>query len=149
MKNYDKFYEKLKDKGYKLTEQRKIIFEAILAHQEGHVTAEELYHYIIKDYPGMGLATVYRNVQLLSELKVIQKLNLDDGITRYELALDKENHRHHHLICNNCQKVIEVKEDLMDSIEKIFDVNYGFLVSDHQTKFFGLCKKCRKSIKTL
>lgn len=143
MKSYDSFYEDLKDKGYKLTNQRKIIFEAILANQKEHITAEELYQYIIKDHPGIGLATIYRNIQLLSELNIIEKLNLDDGFTRYELALDEENHRHHHLICNNCNKVIEVKEDLMDSIEKIFDENYGFLVSDHQTKFFGLCRECR------
>lgn len=143
MKSYDSFYEDLKDKGYKLTNQRKIIFEAILANHKEHITVEELYQYIIKDHPGIGLATIYRNIQLLSELNIIEKLNLDDGFTRYELALDEENHRHHHLICNNCNKVIEVKEDLMDSIEKIFDENYGFLVSDHQTKFFGLCRECR------
>jgi Fur family ferric uptake transcriptional regulator len=109
------------------------------------MTAEELYQYIIVDNPGVGLATVYRNVLLLSELKIIEKLTLDDGFTRYELALNEENHRHHHLICNNCGKVIEVREDLMESIEKIFNENYGFLVSDHQTKFFGLCKDCRET----
>lgn len=144
MKNYNHFCEKLKEQGYKITEQRKVIFETILAHSDKHVTAEELYHYIIKKHPGVGLATVYRNVQLLSELKVIQKLNLEDGLTRYELALDEESHGHHHLICNNCKKMIEVKEDLMDSIEKLLDENYGFLVSDHQTKFYGLCKECRE-----
>lgn len=65
MKSYDSFYEDLKDKGYKLTNQRKIIFEAILANQKEHITAEELYQYIIKDHPGIGLATIYRNIQLL------------------------------------------------------------------------------------
>jgi Fur family ferric uptake transcriptional regulator len=145
MMSLDRFYEILKENNYKLTDQRRIVFEAFLEHQNEHMTAEELYQYIIVDNPGVGLATVYRNVLLLSELKIIEKLTLDDGFTRYELALNEENHRHHHLICNNCGKVIEVREDLMESIEKIFNENYGFLVSDHQTKFFGLCKDCRET----
>lgn len=144
MKQQDQFYENLKDRGYKFTHQRKIVFEAILEHEKDHVTVEELYHHIKEKYPEIGLATVYRNVQLFCEMNLVEKLNLDDGFIRYELALDKDNHRHHHLICNQCNRVIEVKEDLMDSIEKIFDENYGFLVSNHQTKFFGVCDDCRR-----
>ena len=144
MKKHDSFYEALKEKGYKLTSQRRIIFEAMLAHKEKHVTTDELYLFIKKGHPEIGLATVYRNVQMLSDMNIVEKLNLDDGFTRYKLTFDNEKHRHHHLICNNCNKVIEVREDLMDSIEKIFNENYGFLVSDHHTKFFGLCQNCRK-----
>lgn len=144
MKSLDRFYEILKENNYKLTDQRRVVFEAFLENEDEHMTAEEIYQYIIVDNPGIGLATIYRNVQLLNELKIIEKLSLADGFTRYELALNEEDHRHHHLICNNCGKVIEVREDLMESIEKIFNENYGFLVSDHQTKFFGLCKECRE-----
>ena len=145
MKKYSIFYANLKEKGYKLTSQRKIIFDAILAHNEKHVTADEIYQFIKKEHPEIGIATVYRNVQLLSDMNIVEKLNLDDGFTRYKLVLDDEKHRHHHLICNSCNTIIEVREDLMDSIEKLFDENYGFLVSDHQTKFFGLCQNCRKA----
>ena len=144
MKRLDRFYKILRENNYKLTNQRRVVFEAFLENKDEHMTPEDLYQYIIVDNPGIGLATVYRNVQLLNELKIIERLTLGDGFTRYELALNEENHRHHHLICNNCGKVIEVREDLMESIEKIFDENYGFLVSDHQTKFFGLCEVCRK-----
>ena len=147
MKSLDRFYAILKKNNYKLTDQRRIVFEVFLANEDEHMTAEEIYQHIIINNPGIGLATVYRNVQLLSELKILEKLTLDDGFTRYELALSDENHRHHHLICNNCGKVIEVREDLMESIEKIFYENYGFLVSDHQTKFFGLCEECRETNK--
>lgn len=144
MKSIDNFYKILKENNYKSTNQRRIVFEAFLENEDKHMTPEEIYQHIIADNPGIGLATVYRNVQLLNELNIIEKLTLDDGLTRYELALNDENHRHHHLICNNCGKVIEVREDLMESIEKIFNENYGFLVSDHQTKFFGLCEDCRE-----
>ncbi len=142
MEKFDKFYENLKNKGYKLTKQRKIVFDAILEQHEKHVTVEELYNYIKITNPNIGLTTVYRTVQLFCEMDILEKVNLDDGLIRYELMLDDDNHRHHHLICNKCNKIVEVKEDLMDSIEQIFEANYGFSVSNHQTKFYGLCKDC-------
>lgn len=143
MEKFEKFYENLKEKGYKLTNQRKIVFDAILEQHTKHVTIEELYNYIKINNPKIGLTTVYRTVQLFCDMEILEKVNLDDGVVRYELMLDEENHRHHHLICNKCNKIVEVKEDLMDSIEKIFEENYGFTVSNHQTKFYGLCKNCQ------
>lgn len=137
------FYEILEENNYKVTDQRKVVFEAFLENTDEHMTVEETYEYIIEDNPGIGIATVYRNVQLLKELNIIKRLILNDGFTRYELSINKENDRHHHLICNDCGKIIEAKEELGESIEKIFDENYCFLVSDQQTKFFGLCKECR------
>lgn len=142
--NYlDLFYEVLKENNYKLTDQRRIVFKAFFENKDKHLTAEELYQYIIVNNPDIGIATVYRNIQLFMELKIIERLALDDGFIRYELAQNLDSHRHHHLICNQCGKIIEVREDFMESIEKIFYDNYGFLVSNHETIFYGLCKECR------
>ena len=135
----------LKEHGYKITSQRKVVLDAMLAHQDKHLTVEELYQIVKTEHPEIGLATVYRNIQLLNELKIVEKLNLDDGYIRYELANEDEVHRHRHLICDQCGKVIEVTEDLMGSIEKSFLESYGFLVHDHQAKFFGICKDCQKN----
>ncbi len=142
-KNCDDFYNKIKENGYKLTSQRKIVLNAMLEHEDEHLTVEEIYGYIKETNPEVGLATVYRNIQLLNEMKIVDKLSLADGFTRYELSNDEDSHTHHHLICEDCGKVIEVKEDLMDSIEQSFLSSYGFLVKDHQAKFFGLCDDCR------
>lgn len=140
----EEFYGKLKANGYKLTSQRKVVLNAMLDHADEHLTVEEIYQYVKDTNPEIGLATVYRNIQLLSDMKIVEKLNLDDGFTRYELATEGDCHRHHHLICESCGKVTEVKEDLMDSLEQSFLESYGFLVKDHQAKFFGLCEECRK-----
>ncbi len=112
----------------------------MLEHCDEHLTVEEIYQFVKESNPEIGLATVYRNIQLLNEMKIVEKLNLDDGFTRYELASEDEMHRHHHLICEKCGKVIEVKEDLMGSIEKSFKETYGFVVHDHQAKFL-VCAK--------
>jgi len=140
----EEFYTKLKENGYKLTSQRKVVLNAMLEHQDDHLTVEEIYQFVNATNPEVGLATVYRNIQLLSDMKIVEKLNLEDGFTRYELSKDGEIHRHHHLICEECGKVIEVKEDLMGSIEQCFKDSYGFIVNDHQAKFFGICKDCNK-----
>lgn len=138
----DEFYEKLKKNGYKITSQRKVVLNAMLEHQEEHLSVEEIYQFVKDEHPEIGLATVYRNIQLLSDMKIVEKLNLDDGFIRYELVKDNEVHRHHHLICEVCGKVIEVKEDLMGAIEQSFMESYGFIVHDHQAKFFGTCSSC-------
>ncbi|MBN2222585.1 MAG: transcriptional repressor [Vallitaleaceae bacterium] len=143
-KKCDEFYNRLKEHGYKLTTQRKIVLQTMLEHEEEHLTVEEIYHYIKDDHPEIGLATVYRNILILNEMKIVEKVSLDDGLTRYELTNEDEEHRHHHLICEVCGKIIEVKEDLMGNIENSFLETYGFLVHDHQAKFFGICKECQK-----
>lgn len=136
-------YEILKEKGYKFTSQRKIIFDEIIKHYNEHLTIDQLYNYIKATHPTIGLTTVYRSIEIFCKVNLVEKINLDNGVVHYELINDIDNHTHHHLICSKCRKIIEVKEDLMDSIEKIFEENYGFLVSNHQTKFFGACQECR------
>lgn len=90
----------------------------------------------------MGLATVYRTLIVLDELGVISKINFDDGYIRYEIITDDTHHRHHHLICSRCGKVIEVTEDLLDDLEKIVEQKYEFKIDDHSLKIYGLCKEC-------
>ena len=105
--------DKLKKKGYKFTPQRRAILEVIYGNPGNHLTSEEIYDLVKVKSPEIGLATVYRTVQLLVELDILSKLNLDDGFVRYELDThDEDEHHHHHLICTECGKILEVKEDL-------------------------------------
>lgn len=137
--------EKLKETGFKITPQRRAIIETLLKHKDKHLSSEEIYDLVRVDCPEIGLATVYRTMQLLDDVGVISKLNLDDGCIRYEICLDKEDsHNHHHLICKNCSKIIEVKEDLLDSIERQIQETYKFEIMDHDLKFYGLCEDCSK-----
>ncbi|MFD3156463.1 Fur family transcriptional regulator [Haloimpatiens sp. FM7330] len=138
----DKLKENLKEKGYKLTPQRRAILLTMINNEGKHLTAEELYDLVKEECPEIGLATVYRTIQLLEHLGVIYKLEFDDGCSRYELVNQNENHRHHHLICNKCGKVIEVKGDLLEEIEKSIESNYEFKIYNHSLKFYGLCKEC-------
>ncbi|MGL5506652.1 MAG: Fur family transcriptional regulator [Paraclostridium sp.] len=136
--------EKLKETGFKITPQRRAIVEILLKHKDKHLSSEEIYDLVRVDCPEIGLATVYRTMQLLDDVGAISKLNLDDGCIRYEIDLDDSDaHNHHHLICKNCGCIIEVKEDLLESIEEQIQNIYNFNILDHDVKFYGLCEDCK------
>ena len=141
----NRFKINLKEKGYKLTPQRRAIVDIIIENEGNHLTVEEIYDEVKKECPEIGLATVYRTVQLLDELGVICKISLNDASNRYELIHEYENHQHHHLICSECGKIIEVEGDLLDSLEHTIEEKYNFIVKNHSVKFFGLCSDCSKN----
>jgi Fur family transcriptional regulator, ferric uptake regulator len=133
----------LKDKGYKLTPQRRAVLDIIMVNEGKHLTTEEIYDLVKKECPEIGLATVYRTLQLLEEINLIFKLNLDDGKNRYELVHDEEDHHHHHLICVRCGRVAEVEVDLLEQLEKEIERKYEFDITNHLLKFFGYCNNCK------
>jgi len=134
----------LKENGYKLTPQRRAIVNVIIRNEGSHLTTEELYDLVKVECPEIGLATVYRTVQMLEAIGVVCKLDLNDGCNRYELVHEEENHQHHHLICTICNNVIEVKGDLLDTMEQKIEDEYNFKVKNHSLKFYGICKDCLK-----
>ncbi|MBS4535368.1 transcriptional repressor [Clostridium sp. D2Q-14] len=141
---FDMLRDKLKEKGYKLTTQRRVIYDVFIDNQESHLSPEEVYDMVKDKYPEIGLATVYRTLQLFEELDVIYKLNFDDGCNRYELNTNTNHHQHHHLICMECGKVSEVEIDLLDKLEEKVEKESKFKIVDHNVKFFGYCEDCQK-----
>lgn len=138
------FKELLKKNGLKVTTQRIVILEVLQNRPGEHLTAEEIYECVKEKFPEIGLATVYRTIQLLSELNLIDKLNLDDGYVRYEIgkADRQERHHHHHLICLNCGTVLTFEDDLLETLEGRIEETMQFKVVDHEVKMFGYCKGC-------
>jgi len=142
MYSLESMYKKLNEKDYKVTPQRQVILRAFLEHSEKHLSAEDLYHLVKEKHPEIGLATVYRTLDLLAELGILQKMNFDDGKSRYEFN-DSEEHHHHHLICITCGSVTEFEDDLLESLEAMIAKKNNFKVVDHQLMFYGYCAKCR------
>ncbi|PHV71524.1 transcriptional repressor [Sporanaerobium hydrogeniformans] len=136
------FKERLKEKGCKLTLQRRSVLDILIKHSGEHLSTEELYEKVKENYPEIGLATVYRTVQLFEEMHIIDRLNFDDGCSRFELASEEEIHHHHHLICEKCNKVFEVENDLLEEIESEIERKYHFKIQDHHLMFYGQCEEC-------
>lgn len=141
-REFETLKEKLKEKGCKLTPQRRSILDIIVENEGKHLSTEEIYDLVKQKCPEIGLATVYRTMQMFDEVGIVYKHNFDDGRSRYELN-HNEDHQHHHLICVNCNKVIEVEEDLLEQLENEVEKKYDFTITNHNVKFFGYCNKCR------
>ena len=136
---------KLSERGYKMTPQRKEILKIFVEHSDiHHMSAEDVYGILRENDSEIGLATVYRALDLLSELGILVQVDFGDGCARYELnTADPKIHHHHHLICLKCRKVIEFEEDLLDDLEETIADESGFQIINHEVKFFGYCKDCR------
>lgn len=136
---------KLKERGLKITQQRLLVLSTLAKSSGNHMAAEELYAQIQQQYPEIGLATVYRTLQLLYEMQLTDRINLDDGCVRYEIGHLFEGemkHSHHHLICRKCGKVFPFDGDLLDGLETHIYEKTGFHIVDHELKFYGVCKQC-------
>lgn len=142
VRSFDDICRELKKKEYKLTPQRLTILQVFMDNAGGHISAEELYSLVKKENPEIGLATVYRTLDLLAELGILMKMDFGDGKARFELC-DNELHHHHHLICLSCGKVEEFDMDLLESLEDSISCKTGFKIVDHRLKFYGYCRKCQ------
>ncbi len=79
--------ERLREKGLKVTRQRLLVLQTLAENGGSHMAAEDIYELIRADYPDIGLATVYRTLQLLLEMQLVDRINLDDGCVRYEMDI--------------------------------------------------------------
>ena len=144
--NEEKVKDLLREKGLKVTSQPLMVLNILSTHGDEHLTVEEIYDLAKEESPEIGLATIYRTVQVLLELHVIEKVTFDDGFARYELNGEEtgSGHRHHHAICTQCGKVYSLETDLLDTLEKQVFKSLGFEVTDHEVKLYGLCSACRR-----
>jgi len=133
----------LKAKEYKMTPQRRVIIQVFLNNMEKHLSAEDVYQIFKKSHPEIGLATVYRTLDLFVELGILKKMNFGDGRFRYEFC-EQDDHHHHHLICLSCEQVTEFEDDLLESLEAVIAKKTGFKIIDHQLKFYGYCRSCQE-----
>ena len=118
----EKFKEMLKEKGLKVTNQRLLVLQVLAEHGDEHMTAEDIFELVKEDYPEIGLATIYRTVQLLLDMQLVDRIMLDDGCVRYEIGdfLDEQEghrHHHHHVICTACGSVSAFRDDLLEDLE--------------------------------
>lgn len=141
----DKFREMLRAAGCRVTVQRVLLLR-LLHDCEGHVSADELYRAARARDPRLNLSTVYRTLTRLKETGLVNELTLDGEHRHYELA-NKSNH--HHLICQNCGKVIEIKCFLVDEVLSHIQMEHGFRTTMTQMEFMGYCADCWQGLQSV
>jgi len=141
---------KLRGCGYRLTIGREAILD-IMSKSKGHLSAEDIYMKVHPKYPNIGLTTIYRTLDVLASLGLVFKFDFGDRRARYELAEGpKGTHHHHHLICTNCNRVIDYTDfideevELLNQTEKGLNRKYDFKITNHLIQFYGLCNTCVK-----
>ncbi len=132
----------LSSNNYKLTEQREYILKVLINNRHEHLSADELYEQVKKINPDIGLATIYRNLELFCRLGITHQLDFNNEYKCYELRVKGEHH--HHLICVNCGKIIEFNDKVIEDFEREIEENYKFKIIDHRIKFYGICEECSK-----
>lgn len=142
--NEERFKTMLREKGLKVTKQRLLVLAVVGKHPGEHLTAEEIYELVREQYPEIGMATIYRTVQVLVELNILDKASFDDGFSRYELKKTRTSsrRRHHHAICQSCGKVISFERDLLAGMERVSYDALQFTAIDYEIKIYGYCKAC-------
>ena len=130
----------LRQRGYKLTPQRKAVIRTIASTQD-HLTPAVIYEKVHQDHPNIGLVTIYRTLEILAELALICELHAG-GICR-SYAISTPQH-HHHLICSNCGIVIDFTGHNLSELEQSLSKKSRFRIDGHLLEFFGLCQTCQK-----
>ncbi len=122
----------------RMTHQRELILEELgICHS--HPTADALYERIKKKLPRISLATVYRNLEILSEAGMIRKLEISGRQKRF----DKKIEQHDHVFCVQCRRVDDIKFDQSRLVSLEEEQSQGYKISGCRVEFFGLCPKCQ------
>ncbi|MCP4426129.1 MAG: transcriptional repressor [Chloroflexi bacterium] len=129
----------LQKKGYRFTAARQAILQTLVG-CGGHITADDLAVRVREAAPNVGRMTVYRTLDLLSELGLIRPVYQGTGAAHYVLMDDGH---HHHLICSACHKVIEFDDCMVGETESLICNRFGFKVQGHLVEVYGRCPDCQ------
>ena len=146
--NNQKIYKdvsgKLKKAGYKLTPQRQVTLETLVENHSDLLTAEEVYMLVKSKNPSIGLATVYRTLDMLNDLDIVKKIPFRDGMSRYDLVKTVNDYQPFYLLCQSCGEITEIKAPIFEDAKKRIEQEYQFKINTHHLTFHGICKKCMK-----
>jgi len=133
--------DKLRQRGYKLTPQRRAVLKTF-ARSWHHLTPAEIYEKVKREYPGIGLVTVYRTLEILAGLGLICELHAGGSCRSYTTAAAGH---HHHLICAQCGEVIDFSGYDISPLEKRLRQETGFEIEGHLLEFVGRCRSCQRA----
>jgi len=120
-----------------VTVDRRAVVEA-LDRSTDHLTVEQLAEEVWADHPDINLATIYRTLELLERLEIAFHVHLGHGPSRWHLA----DEVHHHLVCEVCDRVIEVPDSTFDPLRRRLLEETGFVIDPHHFSLSGRCAAC-------
>ena len=127
------------DAGYRLTDARRSIAE-LIASRRGHFTAADLVAEARRRRLGVGRATIFRTLEVLTELRAIERLDLPNGEHAYVAC---EPAHHHHVVCSSCGRSRDVDDAGWRAVVRDIEQRTGYRIDDHRLELFGRCPSCQ------
>lgn len=131
--------DRLRRAGQRATPQRLVILGALLPGR--HLAADEVFTRVEGQLPGVNRSTVYRTLDLFSELGLVSVTDLGGGVRQYELM----DEPHHHLVCHRCGGAVEMDDVLVEPLREAIRARYGFAPQVDHLALFGLCVECQNA----
>jgi Fe2+ or Zn2+ uptake regulation protein len=135
--------DRLDDEGYRLTGPRRQVLEEVVSRQSPFTSAE-LCETMHQQAPGIGRATVFRTLEMLTRMGVLQRIHRDADSGRCHAYMICEQTHHHHLICKECGSVTDFTEDKeLDMLVRQIERRTAFQVEGHRLELVGVCPNCQ------
>jgi Fur family transcriptional regulator, ferric uptake regulator len=137
--NAESWLAQLQENGYRLTEARRAVVEVIQKSTHA-LTPVQVFDEARKKYAELGLVSVYRTLEKLEELHLIQRVHQPEGCQAFIAA----GHGHEHLLlCQNCGQVIFFAGDDLDALILAISKKTRYKIHEHWLQLFGLCQNCK------
>lgn len=140
---HEESLQTIKKHGHKLTKTRSLII-ALLTNRKKPLTAGEILNELSEIGLRVNKTTVYRELEFLMKERIVNEVQFEDEIRRYEAT---GNFHHHHLVCRSCLRVDEIDsfplEATLQELKTIFATHKNFTEVTHNLEFFGLCAQCQ------
>lgn len=130
--------QQLKETDIRITPQRQAVLEFLITNHT-HPTADDIYQSLVKDFPGMSVATVYNNLRLFTKIGLVKEMAYGDASSRFDFSSKK----HYHAICESCGKIVDTYYPGLDDVETATEQLTGFKIKEHRMELYGLCPDCQ------
>ncbi|MGD0264220.1 MAG: Fur family transcriptional regulator [Candidatus Methylomirabilota bacterium] len=130
----------LHDQGLRLTRSRRAVLQVLSASSE-HLKVAEVHRRARRIEPRVGLASVYRTMDLLERLHLVKHVHMEHRHRHYARITE---HHGHHLVCNGCGLVVEFTDCQLERLARTLARRTKFQIEGHCVEFFGRCRKCRR-----
>lgn len=129
--------ERIAAEGGRRTASRHAVVRAIVQ-CHGHITVDQIVETVQRHLPSVDVSTVYRTVEMLRELDIVERVHIGYGRAVYHLV----DHEHHHLYCRECGEVRELPSSALAQLSQTIETDFGFVLDQRPVSFAGLCEKC-------
>jgi len=139
----DQFIEFLRDEGYLVTRQRRRIADVMFT-TTGHLSVEDIQNLLRQRKVSASIASIYRTLDVLIKSGLVVQHRFGKRFKRFEAV--RQDQHHDHLICTVCGRVIEFKNDTIETLQLQVAKKHNFVITNHKLDIYGRCSKCKNKV---